>query len=203
VTRKTSFAATGVTVGGTGVTVTSDGLMVSGTTIPISASPVQAVLDSAGIAVRVVRAEKTRDGIVSAALIVTRSQDIPGPISPATVSYVFGRAAANVSPLALSPPAALEQGLAGVAPAGSAAAPGAGGGANAVSSSPPAAAEPSAVSPVALPAARATPSASRAITGPAVLFDATTFYLVLVAAAGCAGIVLELLRRMGVQLRWT
>src|SRR5439155_15890184 len=105
------------------------GLVLSGSTTPVSASPLQSVLDGAGIAVRVVRAEKTDDGIVSAGLVVTRSQDLPAAISPATVTYVFGRAAAGVSPIALAATAAGgEPSAAGITPTGSPAVTAGGGG---------------------------------------------------------------------------
>jgi hypothetical protein len=98
--RETSFAATGLMVGETAVALTPDGLVVAGTTTPASASPLQPVLDAAAVSVRPLNAETTPDGVVSAGLVVTRTQELPTAISPVTVSYTFGRALAAVSPAA-------------------------------------------------------------------------------------------------------
>jgi hypothetical protein len=78
-------------------------LVVAGTTTPVSASPLQPVLDGAGISIRPLAAEATPDGVVSAGLVVSRTQELPTAISPVTVSYTFGRALAAVSPAALPP----------------------------------------------------------------------------------------------------
>jgi hypothetical protein len=102
-TRETTFEATGVNVGGQGVALTPAGLVVAGTTTPVSASPLQPLLDGAGISVRPVAAETTPDGVVSAGLVVSRTQELPTAISPVTVTYTFGRALAAVSPAALAP----------------------------------------------------------------------------------------------------
>ena len=102
-TRETSFEATGVTIAGTAVALTPAGLVVAGTTTPVSASPLQPVLDGAGVSVRPLAAETTPDGVVSAGLVVSRTQELPTAISPVTVSYTFGRALAAVSPAALPP----------------------------------------------------------------------------------------------------
>jgi hypothetical protein len=99
----TSFEATGLTIDGTGVVLMPDGLVVAGTTTPVSASPLQPVLDGAGISVRLLTVETTPDGVISAGLVVTRTQELPTAISPVTVSYTFGRALAAVSPSALDP----------------------------------------------------------------------------------------------------
>jgi hypothetical protein len=102
-TRETGFEATGVTILGTAVALTPAGLVVAGTTTPVSASPLQPVLDGAGVSVRPLAAETTPDGVVSAGLVVSRTQELPTAISPVTVSYTFGRALAAVSPAALPP----------------------------------------------------------------------------------------------------
>lgn len=101
--RETSFAATGLMVGDAAVELTPGGLVVGGTTTPVSASPLQPVLDGAGISVRSLAVEATPDGVVSAGLVVTRSQELPTAISPVTTTYTFGRALAAVSPAALEP----------------------------------------------------------------------------------------------------
>jgi hypothetical protein len=101
--RDTSFAATGLTIGDAAVALTPAGLVVAGTTTPVSASPLQPVLDGAGISVRSLAVETTPDGVVSAGLVVTRTQELPTAISPVTVTYTFGRALAAVSPAALDP----------------------------------------------------------------------------------------------------
>ena len=101
--RETTFDATGLSIGGQAVALTPAGLVVAGTTTPVSASPLQPVLDGAGISVRPLAAETTPDGGVSAGLVVSRTQELPTAISPVTVSYTFGRALAAVSPAALAP----------------------------------------------------------------------------------------------------
>jgi hypothetical protein len=50
-----------------------------------------------------VAAETTPDGVVSAGLVVSRTQELPTAVSPVTVTYTFGRALAAVSPAALAP----------------------------------------------------------------------------------------------------
>ena len=102
-TRETTFDATGVSVGGQAVALTPAGLVVAGTTTPVSASPLQPVLDGAGISIRPLAAETTSDGVVSAGLVVSKTQELPTAISPVTVSYTLGRALAAVSPAALPP----------------------------------------------------------------------------------------------------
>ena len=102
-TRETTFDASGITVGDAAVALTPAGLVVAGTTTPVSASPLQPVLDGAGISVRPLVTEDTPDGVVSAGLVITRTQELPTAISPVTVSYTFGRAMAAVSPAALDP----------------------------------------------------------------------------------------------------
>lgn len=99
--RETSFAATGLMIGDAAVALTPDGLVVAGTTTPVSASPLQPILDGAGISVRSLAVESTPDGVVSAGLVVTRSQELPTAISPVTITYTFGRAVAAVSPTAV------------------------------------------------------------------------------------------------------
>jgi hypothetical protein len=101
--RETSFEATGVNISGTAVALTPAGLVVAGTTTPVSMSPLQPVLDGAGLSVRPLAAETTPDGVVSAGLVVTRTTELPTAISPVTVSYTFGRALAAVSPAPLAP----------------------------------------------------------------------------------------------------
>jgi len=101
--RETSFEATGLTIGGMAVALTPAGLVVAGTTTPVAASPLQPVLDGAGVSVRPLAAETTPDGVVSAGLVITRTQELPTAISPVTVTYTFGRALAAVSPAALAP----------------------------------------------------------------------------------------------------
>jgi hypothetical protein len=88
-------------IGDTAVALTPAGLVVAGTTTPVSASPLQPVLDGAGVSVRPLATETTPDGVVSAGLVVTRTQELPTAISPVTVTYTFGRALAAVSPVAL------------------------------------------------------------------------------------------------------
>jgi hypothetical protein len=197
VTREATFEATGITVAGIDVRLTDEGLVLAGTTAPLDASPLQSILDGAGIAVHSIEEEETEDGVISAGLVVTKSQDLPAAITPATVTYTFGRAAASVSSVASSVPITVVP-----TPATSS-----GGGSDALTTDegpsaglpPPEQAAP----PAAAAAPTSTPGVFAAETGPAPLFDLTSFYLVLVLAAACAGVALELLRHLGVRLRWT
>ena len=106
--RESSFEATGFTVDGTAVALTPAGVVVAGTITPVSTSPLQPVLDAAGVSVRPLAAETTADGVVSAGLVVTRTQELPTAISPVTVTYTFGRAVAAVSAAALPPVASAD-----------------------------------------------------------------------------------------------
>jgi hypothetical protein len=250
--RQTSFEVTGVTVGTTAVALTPSGLVVAGTTTPVSASAVQPVLDGAGISVRPLAAETTTDGVVSAGLVVTRTQPLPTAISPVTVTWTFGRAAAAVSAAPLPAPAPLE--AVPPAPAPAAAGPGGGsepangadgGGAldadatgrSAVEEIPPPAtipagavggtggtgiagaaaltadgpaagsgADAAAAGRTGTAAAPVPPASVAAVPVRKVgsrLFDLSTIYLLLVAAAAMAGAVIQLVRGAGVRLPWT
>lgn len=194
VTRESSFEVTGVSIEGIDVRITSEGLMVADTALPIPVSAVQTVLDGAGISLRWIEEEETEDGIVSAGLVVTMVQDLPAVVTPATFAFTFGRAAASVSTVSL-PAVGLDVPGTGAAPPTR---PSAGGPTQSSVAPSPAVAAPAAPAPAA-----PTQPASLVRTGAAPLFDLTTFYLVLMVAAACAGAVLELIRHLGVRLRWT
>lgn len=209
VTRESSFEATGFTIAGTGVALTPDGLVVARTNTPVSASPLQPLLDAAGVSVQTVAQQETPDGIVSAGLIVTKDQDLPGTISPATVTYTFGRAAASVSTVSLPSVSAPRPAAPAAAPPEPAAPISSGGSLASPAATPrptTRAASPSASTtqaPTELPIRSPSEPTGRLIGRAVGFFDVTTFYLVLVLAAACAGIVLELLRHLGVRLLWT
>ncbi|MBA3652831.1 MAG: hypothetical protein H0W70_01405 [Actinobacteria bacterium] len=197
VTRTSSFAAAGITIAGVGVSLTSDGLVLAGTTTPLDASPLTAVLAAAGVSVTFVRAEPTEDGIVSAGLIITRSQDLPAVITPATVTYTFGRAAAAASVATLSAIGGLD-----LSPVAESNTPGPvdGPSLTAALGLPSLAASGLTTDAAGLTAARPTRRAGQPTARG--LFDLTTVYVVLVMAAGVAGIILELLRHLGVRFLW-
>jgi hypothetical protein len=199
--RESTFEATGMAVDGTAVRLTPDGLMVGETNVPVSASPLQPVLDAAKVSLRYIAEQETEDGVVSAGLVVTRAQDLPGSVTPVEVSYTLGRAAAAVSGVAL--PSEVLEGLATPIPidvqpeepatAGVAAAEAEAPGFSGVSV-PEVAAQPTG----GLPAGGGPPAAVRRTIsegGPVGLFDATSLYLVLVVGALAAGAVLEFMRR--------
>lgn len=196
VTRDAALDVTGMTVGGIGVQLTGDGLVLAGTTIPVAGSPLQEVLDGAGISVRFVAEEKTADGIVSAGLVVTRTQELPTVISPATVTYIFGRAAAGVSLVSLRVIGEVAASDAPPGQPGPASPDGRKRAASAVGAMP-GVGQPSAAAPAG--ATTEAPKLAQSLSG---VFDASTFYLVLVGAGLGAGIVLELFRHLGVRLRW-
>ena len=220
-TRETTFEATGVSVGGHGVALTSAGLVVAGRTTPVSASPLQPVLDAAGISIRPVAAETTPDGVVSAGLVVSRTQELPTAISPVTVTYTFGRALAAVSPAAPAPVGSVDpiapitepgppsdqpggSSVSGVALPATVSGTGSvgGGGAIAGAGSTPGADTAAGAGTGDTAAGAGQPAA----TGTAMpirrvgtrLFDLSAIYLLLVAAAATAGAVIQLVRRPGV-----
>jgi hypothetical protein len=238
--RETSFEATGVSIGGRGVALTPAGLVVGGTTTPVSASPLQAVLDGAGVSVRPLAAETTADGVVSAGLVVSRTQDLPTAISPVTVSYTFGRALAAVSPAPLPDIGSGDVAAPVTDPTSAAATPGGrtgdtdgpgdaplpatAPGPGAITPRLPTAGSGGPIAGIGGPAAGGAPatgsgaaeaagSASEAASGRAPtaevtvpirqvgsrLFDLSTIYLLLVAAAATAGGVIQLVRRPGVR----
>jgi hypothetical protein len=242
--RETSFDAAGLTIGEAKVALTPAGLVVAGTTTPVSATPLQAVLDGAGVSVRSLAADNTTDGVVSAGLVVSRTQQLPTAISPVTVSYTFGRAMAAVSATALAPivsdvavpplpPPSPPDGTAGgdstgsigagvgdaVDAGGGFGAGGVGGGGSFTGGSPlPATGSgPGPVGDSGAPDDGAKGGGATEAAGgqaPAVgsavpvrrvgsrLFDLSTIYLLLVAAAATAGAVIQFMRHAGVRL-WT
>ncbi len=228
-TRESTFEATGITVNGVGVKLNPDGLVVADTNVPVSASPLQPVLDQARVSLRYVARQDTEDGVVSAGLVVSKVQDLPGSITPVVVTYAVGRATAGVSGVALAADA-VDGGF--VPPAGPIGAPSAsllpapggfdaapesvldvGGALSAGGTSgrgtarstgtPLDAGLPGTGAPeVAIAPGTARPAISAGDGAPVALFDATSLYLVLVAGAVAAGVVLMLLRRSGVRQRW-
>lgn len=197
-TRTSSFEITGISVAGIAAKLTPDGLVVADTTTPLASDALQPILDDSGLDVDVIQEERTDDGVVSGGLTITRSQELPGAVTPATVTHTFGRVAVHLSttalpasvaahaPSAAEPPAAVGQAQ---PPARGASSTG-----QSTSAQPP--------TPLADPDASAeatTPVPARFATD---LFDMTTFYLVLVAAAAAGGTILELLRHLGVRLTW-
>lgn len=228
-TRESSFDATGITVDGVGVKLTPDGLLIADTNVPVSASPLQPVLDEARVSLRYVAAEHTEDGVISAGLVVSRVQELPGSITPVAVSTTFGRASAGVSGVALgggvvdggplpSPgdllvgvpgpadaeaPAGTDVPVAGRVPVTGAPVPLPGVYGPVGSGSGPETGGPGAGAPQQVAAPEARPALRGSFDGSVELFDASGLYLVLVAGALSAGMVLELLRRLGVTRRWT
>ncbi|MGH9004821.1 MAG: hypothetical protein ACRDYV_16995, partial [Acidimicrobiia bacterium] len=100
-TRASSFEAGALTVDGVGVRLTPEGLVVGETNVPVEASPLQPVLDEARISLRYLAPRDTEDGVISAGLVVSKVQDLPGAITPVVASFTFGRASAGVSGVAL------------------------------------------------------------------------------------------------------
>jgi len=197
VTRTATFAAEGITVAGVGVSYTPAGLVLAGTTVPLEASPLKSVLESAGLTAHVVGAENTDDGVVSAGLVITRTQDLPLPVSPASATYTIGRAVVSVANTTVA------SGVLGVADDGAPAAnvPVAEG--PDVSSAP----QPAAVRGGGAGAPPATRATERIGTVAAAhrlprSFDLRTVYAVLLVGIGLVVIVMELLRRRGVRTSW-
>lgn len=196
VASSSTFEVTGLRVAGVAAKLTSDGLVVADVSTPVSTDALQPILEDAGIGVQVIEEERTDGGVVSAGLAITRRQDLPGAVTPATVTLTFGRvavhlAAAHLPPLdeqGALPPTALDADGSppDQQPAPSTASPG----------DPPPVAEPTP------PTAPSPPSVLDPAGFVADLFDLTTVYLVLVAAAAAGGTVLELTRHLGVRLTW-
>jgi hypothetical protein len=201
--RESDFEVSGITVGGAAVKLTPEGLVVGETAVPLSASPLQPVLDAAKVSLRYVAEQETEDGVVSAGLVVTRTQELPGSVTPVEVSYTLGRASAAVSGVAL-PSDVLEQLVAPIPVDVHPDTPAASGVEMATSDAEPSAVGGGSVPAVAapygpgagLPAVEAPPApVGRTISdGPVGLFDASGFYLVLVGGALAAGAVLQFMR---------
>lgn len=115
VERQARFSASGINVGDTAVTLTEKGLSVAGTPVgAVDATPIAPVLAQAGITVTYLAPVETATGAISAGVEVRWTRDVPGAITPLTVRYVLGRAAARITgaasggtpPIDLSAPAA-------------------------------------------------------------------------------------------------
>lgn len=99
----TSFAITGLAIGGVGVRFAEDGLEVAGTPIQgVDAGALDDVLEGAGISVRLVPAEQTPTSIRSAGLEITYTTEVPthGPVA---LSLIVGQVSASID-ASVAPP---------------------------------------------------------------------------------------------------
>jgi len=216
--RTQSLSVDSIDVGGQQLGITDEGLVVLGQVVPI---PLESVLDplaEQGIGVRVLDPVEFEDGILSAALEVTVAGALPDPSLPSgTLTYVFGRSMARVGARVSSPtPPVFDSSPAPPAPLSSS------GAAPATQPPPqvlgetlattepapapssfqelsPDVAESSAPSaaPVPSPAPVGTPSV--VLSSPSSL---SSMYLIIVLGAIFGVGTLQLVRQMGVRLRW-
>lgn len=92
-----SLQAVEATINGTPVGITEDGLVLGSTKAPIpTKNPLLDALAQNGLTVEVVKAQRTQDGVVAPALVVTSvhySQEIQRPV---TIRYQLGASSASV-----------------------------------------------------------------------------------------------------------
>jgi hypothetical protein len=93
-TRSSDLSVTGLSVAGLPVDVRPGGLFVNGQAFDSSAAA--DVLKAAGITLAFLPEEKTRDGVIGAALAVRRDQEF-GSAGTGYVSYIFGQTSAQVA----------------------------------------------------------------------------------------------------------
>lgn len=205
--RDASFEIAGIKVLDLDLTIglTDEGLVLGGTTIPLPLTALTDLLAAVGFEIDLLDEIVTDDGVIAGGVMIRRLQQLADfPISPVTVSLNFGRTVASVSDVTLPRIRVPSDG--GDAPTPTTAAPAAavssGGGRGAssggVAGAPPVAA-PGLTPPVTQPP---TLVASSSTGHGAPLFDLRSLYLALCIGAGGAGVVLELLRLLGVRPRW-
>jgi hypothetical protein len=93
--RVSSLHLSDVTIAGQTVAITEKGLSVAGTSTPLpSDSPLAQLLEEQQVSVKYIRAENSRDGVVSAGVLITVVRAVPGLPEPVQGSYLLGRARA-------------------------------------------------------------------------------------------------------------
>jgi hypothetical protein len=211
VARSSALEVTGASVGGSAVGITPAGLTAGSSTTPLPAtSPVDEQLRSAGVSVAYLEPESTPAGVVAAGVKVTVSRQVPGPVSPVTVTYIFGQSASAVAGVAGTPPSlAVPSGLGPTSPppdsAGTSADPA---GLPTPRNAPGIASPLGAAMTAAFPSPRPPPAPSVLSSRPlghlrrTPGFDLSTLYLVLAAGAMAAAALSRLISLFGVKLRW-
>ncbi|MCW2614454.1 MAG: hypothetical protein JWN08_1448 [Frankiales bacterium] len=219
--RRSALVIGEVRVAGQAVGVTEKGLVLPGTEVALPRdSALAQALAGQGITVEYIALTTTKDGVISAGLLVEQVRSVPGLPEPVTVSYTFGRAAAfakggegetsvtdeepvlsPVDPSSAAPPgldaggtAASEARDSGLLAAGGAVPPlpeSAGG----VGSADTAA-------PVTAPAEGSTRAVAASSSRGALAADTSYFYLVLVAGGALLVGGVQLLRLFGVRVLW-
>lgn len=97
-TRRSSFAARALDIGGTAVDVTPDGFSVGGSPLPVTvAKSVSDALEGAGIDVALLPASQTPTSTVGAALQITRHQDFGPAGQKGSITLILGQAAVSLS----------------------------------------------------------------------------------------------------------
>lgn len=203
--RSSDFSFASMTILGQQVRWTPDGLELAGTRLPIDSNQATdppasllAALAEQGTALRFVPETPTADGMISAAVEISRAVDIPG-VGTITAVSTFGRTYAAVSntarpPLPTGPPVqpATTPPLGSVGPS----LPGSGP-TGPITASP----APGAGTSTATPASAAGERSISALVAPET--DAGRFYPVLVVAAGLVALSSTLFRRLGGRLAWS
>jgi hypothetical protein len=102
--KRSSLWVDGVMVGDAAVTLSREGLAVAGTRAPLpSPAAVTDQLRAAGVRVTYLEAVESDTGVVAAGVDIAVTSAVPGPVSPVTVHYVLGRAAAHATAIAAPP----------------------------------------------------------------------------------------------------
>lgn len=95
-TRESTLSVTGMTVDGQGLAVSDGTIVLAGSKVPLAeAGGVTKALADAGVDVRYLAAQETATGLTSAALAVSRTQEIPGG-APVTVQFILGQVSASI-----------------------------------------------------------------------------------------------------------
>jgi hypothetical protein len=94
--RESTLSVTGMTVDGQGLVVSDGAIVLAGSEVPLAeAGGVTKALADAGVDVRYLAAQETTTGLTSAALAVSRKQEIPGG-APITVQFILGQVSASI-----------------------------------------------------------------------------------------------------------
>ena len=94
--RESTLSVTGMTVDGQGLAVSDGTIVLADSKVPLAeAAGVTKALADAGVNVRYLAAQETTTGLTSAALAVSRTQEIPGG-APVTVQFILGQVSASI-----------------------------------------------------------------------------------------------------------
>jgi hypothetical protein len=208
--KSSTLEVTGASVAGVPISITPAGVTAGSSTNPLpSTSPLSDVLRNAGMSVTYIAPETTPSGIIAAGVKVTVSKDVPGPVSPVSVTYIFGQSAASVAGAADSSsqaatPAAADNPASQAGPSGAQTAPatpGSGGVTPAATSSGAGVLSAGSTARTERPylALRTPASGARTSRRAMAGFDLSAFYLVVAVGAIAAAVMSRLVGMLGVK----